>query len=556
MSTIITLVRSLFRFRLPTLALLFVALLTIAYFCLAHEGLYALDDYYYSQYAYQLLHGTIQLQPDPRHLLHDPLHERWMIFGPVALLYQLAGLNIISTTLWPLLCTLGCAGLLWALYRRRAPVVAGTAIVLLGLHYFTLDLTRYLYPDNILMFWALAGAAALLRGRQALRHQVGWGVGFAALSFAAFLSKETIVYYLPFYLVVVGRDAYYRRHGYFWVSALLSGMALLAAYLLFYKVQTHDALYRLHLIEYTNEFLKDNNYLLGNRAALWGRITWQPLAFFVGSGMGLMLLFAGVALIRMRQLGSPEERFWLALMLSTLALYWLGSTSLSQYNPITLLPRMTTPLLPPLCLAAGFGLDYLVRTGRGLGWVALVLVGMATWLHNSLSVVYALPGLYFFGAWLGLKLRRWPLALQPGRAGLAALTLLVLAGTLSIRPIYFMRKPTVSSHFAQDRLIRRYLTAPAPRGTVFVDDYLIGNYDFYYRYQVPAGLHYRRYWARDSVRQTPSQPAWLLLNRSTLTNDELTRKLIRYSPDSVLSWYPRRRLVAQDGQVDLYRVFP
>ncbi|QNE39093.1 hypothetical protein F1C16_05775 [Hymenobacter sp. NBH84] len=48
--------------------------------------------------------------------------------------------------------------------------------------------------------------------------------------------------------------------------------------------------------------------------------------------------------------------------------------------------------------------------------------------------------------------------------------------------------------------------------------------------------------------------AWLLLNRATLSNDELTRKLIRYSPDSVLSWFPRRRLLAQDGQVELYIV--
>ena len=77
------------------------------------------------------------------------------------------GVNIISATLWPLLATLGCAGLIWRLYRRREPVVAGGAMLLLGLHYFTLNLSNYLYPDNMLMFWCLAGAAALLRGRRA-----------------------------------------------------------------------------------------------------------------------------------------------------------------------------------------------------------------------------------------------------------------------------------------------------------------------------------------------------------------------------------------------------
>ncbi|UOR07286.1 hypothetical protein MUN82_09340 [Hymenobacter aerilatus] len=538
--------------RLPLLTLLFVVLMTVAFFIFAHEGLYALDDYFYSRYAHQLLNGTFRVQPDPLGLLHDPLKERPLIFGPVAGLYALLGINIISTTLWPLLATLGCVGILYALYHRRAPVVASAAMLLLGLHYFTLDLTRYLYPDNILMLWCLASAAALLRGRQATRRRVLWGAGFALLNFAALLSKETIVYYLPFYLLLLGRDVLHRRHGRFWLAALLTGAALLGAYLWFYQVYTNDALYRLHLIEHTNEFMRDNNYLFGNRAALVARITWQPLAFLVNIGLGLMLVLAGVAFPLLRRPHS-DARFWLVLAGSTLLLYWVGSTSLSQYNPITLLPRMTTPLLPPLALAAGFGVARLWQTGRGY-WVAGgVLLALAVWLHTSQSALYALPGLYFVGvgAW-----RRSQAARQLALPATAALTVLVLAAALSIRPVYFMRKPSVSAHFAQDRLIRQQLAAPAGGGVVFVDDYLIGNYDFYHGYQLPQNLQYRRYWARDSVQLAPGQQAWLLLNRATLSNDELTRTLIRYSPDSVLSWYPHRHLIAQDGRVELYKVNP
>lgn len=539
--------------RLPLLTLLFVAVMTVAFFIFTHEGLYALDDYFYSRYAHQLLTGAFRLQPDPLGLLHDPLKERPMIFGPVAGLYALLGVNIISTTLWPLLATVGCAGILYFLYHRQAPVVASAAMLLLGLHYFTLDLTRYLYPDNILMFWCLASAAALLRGRQATQRASLWGVGFALLNFAAFLSKETIVYYLPFYLLVLGRDLWQRRHVRFWCVALLTGAALLTAYLWFYHVYTDDALYRLHLIEHTNEFMKENNYLLGNRDALMARITWQPLTFFVGIGLGLMLLLAGTALPLLRRPDS-DARFWLVLAGSTLVLYWVGSTSLSEYNPITLLPRMTTPILPPLALAAGFGVERLWQTGRGY-WVAGgLLLALAAWLHNSQAVLYALPGLYFVGVGLWRHWTGRSVLLLPGRPAVAALSLLVLAVALSIRPLYFMRKPSVSAHFAQDRLVQQQLAAPVSGGVVFVDDYLIGNYDFYYRYQLPPNLRYRRYWARDSVQLAPGQQAWLLLNRATLSNDELTRKLIRYSPDSVLSWFPRRRLLAQDGQVELYTV--
>ncbi|WP_460612093.1 ArnT family glycosyltransferase [Hymenobacter seoulensis] len=546
--------------RLPTLALLLVVLLTIAYFLLTHEGLYALDDYFYARYAHQLLSGTFRVEPDPLGLLHDPLKERPLIFGPVAVFFALFGLNIFSATLWPLLATLGCAFVIWRLYGRQEPVVAATAILLLNLHYFTLNLTNYLYPDNILMFWCLCTSSALLLGRKNSQTSVRWGAGFAGLNFLALLSKETIVYYLPFYGGVLLLDVWHRRNGRFWGVAMAVGAVLLAAYLGFYQYYTHDALYRVHLIENTNNFLKEGNYLVGNRAALLARITWQPAAFLVGTGLGLMLLLACFALSTRHDTPRPpasssDRLYWLALAGSTLLLYWVGSTSLSQYNPITLLPRMTTPLLPPLALAAGFGLSYLLRQHQRwpLLLAGIVLLGMAAWLRNSLSVVYALPGLFLLVVGLGVGWRRWPVLLAPGSAGLAAATMAMLAGTLAIRPVYFMQKPSVSEHFAQNRIIRQHLFGPA-QGVVFVDDYLIGNYDFYYGFRVPPGLQYRRYWSRDSVQLGPQQQAWLLLNRATLSNDELTRKLIRYSPDSVLSWFPHRRLVAQDGRVELYQL--
>ncbi|WP_165699472.1 ArnT family glycosyltransferase [Hymenobacter jejuensis] len=544
---------SVFR-RLPDLALLLVVALTVAFFFLAHEGLYDLDDYLYAGYAHQLASGTFHVRSDPLGLLHDPLKERPLIFAPVALLYQLFGTDIITTTLWPLACTLGCAVVIWALYRRREPVVAAGAMLLLNLHYFTLDLTRYLYPDNILMFWCLCSAAALLTGRRPTQAPRLWGVGFALLNFAAFLSKETIVYYLPFYLGLLVFDLWKRQHRQFWVAALGTGILLITLYLSYYQIFTNDAFYRVHLIEHTNAYLKEGNFLQGHQDKLLARVTYLPVLFFVGIGLGAALVLAVSVVFNREPVPDSDASFWMALGFSTLAFFWLGSTSLSQYNPITLLPRMTTPVLPPLCLAAGFGLRNFVRTGRG-GWLlGASLLACAAWLHNSVSVVYAGLGFYFVATALGNQLSSVPRRLRPGTTAFATLTLLALAGCLAIRPLYFMGKPSISSHFDQNQIFRKHLQAPA-QGVVFVDDYLISNYDFYYGFQVPQGLSFRRYWARDSVRLAPGQRAWLLLNRSTLTNDELTRKLIRYSADSVLRWFPQRRPVAETGKVTLYEVF-
>jgi hypothetical protein len=531
-----------------------VGLFTVAYFFLTHEGLYALDDYYYSRYAHQLATGNFQVIPDPKGLLVDPLRERPMIFAPVALLYWLFGVSIITTTLWPLLATLGCAVVVWKLYGRTEPLVAAGAMLLLGLHYFTLNLTNYLYPDNILMFWCLCCASALLLGRQKEQAASGWwGAGFALLNFAALLSKETIVYYLSFYLAVLFVDMRHGQNRRFWLTAGAAGVILLTSYMAFYHIFTNDALYRIHLIERTNEFLKEGNYILGKRGALFARLTTAPLDFFIGTGLGAAVILAVAALLNQRRGHDPDAKYWLALAGSTMAFYWLGSTSLTQYNPITLLPRMSTPLLPPLCIAAGFGLRDFARTGRCGGWLALVLVACAVWARSSVSIIYGGLGLYFGTmALLARPTARFPW-LRPATPAFAALLLLVVGLMTALRPAYFMTKPSVSSHFEQDQLIRSHLQAPA-RGVLFVDDYLIGNYDFYYNYKLPPGLVFRRYAARDSVQLLPGQQAWLLLNRSTLTNEELTRKLIRYSAAEVLAHYPQRQLVAEVGKVSLYKL--
>src|SRR5688572_12293443 len=135
----------------PFTVLTFVALFTVAYFIFAHEGFYWLDDYIYAKYGWQLKEGLFDFNKPI--MPPNPLTNRVMIFAPVALFYSIFGINIYSATLWPLLCTLGCSGIIFLLYRKTNPVVATFGIILLGLYFHTLFLASYLYADNILMFF-------------------------------------------------------------------------------------------------------------------------------------------------------------------------------------------------------------------------------------------------------------------------------------------------------------------------------------------------------------------------------------------------------------------
>nr|WP_045687099.1 hypothetical protein [Hymenobacter sp. AT01-02] len=427
-------------------------------------------------------------------------------------------------------------------------------MLLLGLHYFTLNLTNYLYPDNVQLFFAMASATALLLGRRSKPAKAAaWGGGFALANFAGLLSKETIVYYLPFYLVVLARDVRCRHHGRFWGAAVATGAVVLVAYLGYYSWVADDALYPFHVVEHTNEARKYHSYALG-RTDLLARITWQPLALLVSTGLGTVMLLAGRAVVQWRRPTDPEMRFWLALAGSSLAFYWLGSTSLTYYNPNSLLPRMLTPLLPPLCLAAGFGLEQYWRTGRGGQWLAVGFLAAAAWLHNSLSIAYAVPGLFLaLAAGLTPRTERQGNWCQPGSQVFARSMLLVLGLSLALRPAYFMTKPSRSEYTAQHRLLQRELRGAAG-GIVFVDGFLVRNFDFSYGFAVPHGLQFLPYNSHDTVKATPARPAWLLLNRATLRNDDLVPSIISYSAEQVLAPFPQRQLVAHDGAVELYRV--
>src|SRR5687767_7214121 len=181
----------------PLTALVFTVLFTLAYFIFAHEGFYWLDDYIYAKYAWQLQAGIFDFN-NPI-LPPNPLTNRVMIFAPIALFYALFGLNIYVATLWPLLCTLGCSVLIFFLFRKTEPFIASAAILLLGLYFHTLFLATYLYPDNILMYFAFASAAVLYHFRyvgQGKNPKTYAGL-FVLSNFLAFLSKETIVYFAP-----------------------------------------------------------------------------------------------------------------------------------------------------------------------------------------------------------------------------------------------------------------------------------------------------------------------------------------------------------------------
>jgi 4-amino-4-deoxy-L-arabinose transferase-like glycosyltransferase len=539
----------------PKTSLLFTIGFMVAYFFFAHEGFYFDDDYSYAEMAGNLLHGTFSFQNFTEDL---PANHRFLIFGPVAVLFKLFGISIYSVTLWPLLCTAGSVVLLYFLFRKEDRNVTIWALLLLGLNFHTLFLATYLFPDNILMGFAFAAAGILYAARRSGEKPKVYALLFVLANLAAFLSKETIAWYAPFYLLVAVSDFFNKKHTVFWRWSFGLGLLVLAGYLLCYRHFFGSFFYRFTMVENTNLIMTDN-FLNDPAKTLWPRLTFAPISFFIGSGIWLPLAFCFRyfhSLTRKRILNLAEgENFWFWLAMLVLLQFWFGSTSVNHYNPITLIPRMATPLFPPLCLAAAYQLRNFFRDRSGAWWLAAPLLLAAISDRSAMSVVYGLPGLYF--AVLGLQTQKFNTLTRPEFFTLVILFVLVL------RPLHFMRKPSVMDFFAQDEIIRTLLENQAKQDkktVLFVDGWLEKSAPYYFNFLPSGKVTVKNYEDLSPELLNRYQQAYFFINEKTLTNPDLQyfppKSRFSFTVPEVYERFPNRQLVSQRGSARLFRVLP
>ncbi|RNI31318.1 glycosyltransferase family 39 protein [Rufibacter latericius] len=510
---------------------------TLLYFFLEHEGFYFGDDYSYSLYAHQLLHGGFHF--DDYSFCH-----RFMVFVPTALFYWLWGMNVYTTTLWPLLCTLGTLLLLYLTLRKDHPIATSWALVLLGLYYFQLNTVNYLYPDNILLFFTTACLLVLYKARKPLpsvKKEVLWGMAFATLNLLAFLTKETIVYTVPFYLALFLYHLLRRKNLRFWAAAALTGILLLGGYFLLYKIFSGDAFQRFYDIKATNTAETKQAYLDTRSATLFPRLTYGPILFFIGSGLAIplvftLLLFFASTKRHLSSLGAPLG-FWLFALLGMLLPIWFGTATVDFYKPMPLVPRMFHPLLPAFCLVAGLTIEQIWNNRNHYLLLALLFGSCALLTDKNMMVMYAPLAAFFAGLFLWKK--PWP----------QWLGLLAVAVVLCIRPVYFMLKPTVSYYFEQKSVVDQHLKHPTGRYVVLMDSVMLSRYEYFYGFDVPENYSFLKYASYPNPTAQAADTTFLLINNGVLEHPEL---MVKQREKDILPLFPSAQLLRQKGKVKLF----
>lgn len=451
------------------------------------DGFYFYDDVYYLRKAVELLRGGWQL----RHVMD----HRLGLYAPVSLFVAWGGVNEWTTVAYPVLCVLLVLILFWRFYDW-----GWVATLFLITDYYVFHFAAKLYPDTVLMLWVVAVCMALDKrhcGRVA-------GLWAALALFAAFLTKETIIWMMPALLLLFIQDMRRKQYLAFWQMLGFAGGLLLVLYFACYAWAFGHPLYRFwhiqaeHSPNYGAFSYYDKPWIYTLR-----RITYQPLLMFVGADMWVGFSGAMVALIASWRSGRRLS-VWGVVFLSMLGMFWFFTTSFRYYNPITLHARMVLPLVP--LAAAVIGRNFFSLNKKALAVWGCLLWAASVWCFYEgnvpLAGVYFLKGSILWGGVPGGGIPRR--LLLPG---------LIVLGL--IHPMYAAYKAQTQGTYRDEKyLIQKYFSKGKQEDCLVSDNRLATGGDFYFAFRKDAPALYDLMLVDNTTLQA-CRSVWLLKNKSS-----------------------------------------
>jgi len=341
----------------PWIALVVALVVQAIAFFVGQRDLAAADPLWYATNA-----DTLATDPAQYFGWHDnhPFVMRLGLTGPLALIYRLFGVSLLSTNL---LCLCSAALLLFVIYAAaetpREKLIAMALAT--GAAPFLVRDAAMLNPD--LPGAAVMALSILLLARRRL-------VGAMAVWFTAFMIKETALWCALVWLYALVRD---RREGRplvrTYAPAIAVGAALGLAYLIFCDVYWGSPLARFKGIQ----ALEHTWSMEGQSASAWlARLTWEP-ARLLWQMFGVVIVPAVLAI----WLAPASRRIWVVAAWLFVAMYWFGSTNLTHYSPLPIMFRMAYPLVPGVLIAAALATDALITRGHGKVAIAILVLCVA-----------------------------------------------------------------------------------------------------------------------------------------------------------------------------------
>lgn len=380
---------------------LFIIVILLVVICsyLNQQGVRLSDQYLYAKNAYNIANGDFYISP-------SVFYNRFGVTLPTAVFIKFFGFNYYIITLWPLFSFLL---LLFATYKfslKFAPNYVNYIVLLMALNPLLLKQSADLLPDLIMMSFSTISIYLLFwvtNSQDSITQNIKVALMFTISFFIATLAKETTVYLIPFVVFVLVYNLKKRINLSFWIFTILFSIILGGVYLGGYKYFTGDILYRLNGIEQEHNISTVWSYHNSSLGELFYRISIGPLIFLFTSHYFSFYLFLGILSI-----GKLNKHFFKKIYLNCfkhfftiyflylLLIHWLGSTSLSSFNPLPLVARMWILLIPPLCLLAGevFHKEVNISLKRNLKvftlFIALSGISIVFYLEQKPQILFSI----------------------------------------------------------------------------------------------------------------------------------------------------------------------
>jgi hypothetical protein len=405
---------------LPPIAwlLLFLFLYITLWFLYPHEFI-ASDPWAYSLRAFEI-------SDDFKFGDNHVFSHRIGVTLPIALLYTIFGVNIITTNLWLLCAALLIVVVVWSALPDKTSKIIGAALCITSVPLFTASVA--LYPDIIATAFMASSTLVLFRRKTVIEAPVrAWlltPISAIFMLFMAFLAKESAYWVLPLWALAFIADV---REGKrtmllrrFYLPVFIIGVLLGIGYLIFCHVTWGSALARLKSIQ----ALTGQHLWSWDRASSWQlikRLTISPVRLLQSYYGAPILILALLALAlrwpsrlvltfsirqpaQLKETGEQQEqeraltRSWGCYTVVCLLFFWFGSTSLTRYEPMPLMERMTLPLLPGLyVLAALMAARLFVNSERAGRYNSLILILLVLGVGG-------VPFARYVSSWRGQKL--------------------------------------------------------------------------------------------------------------------------------------------------------
>lgn len=513
--------------RYKTFIYISLPIFTILFAIFSFDGYYFYDDYSYAYYAYHLQNGTYQVATP------DIFAHRWGIVAPLALLYYFFGTSDAVNITLPLLSTLVSLLLVFRFIKNFDNSLSIILVLLfIGLDFYTLFFANKLYPDVLLTTLAFASVTIFLERQNSIQK----AFLFIFLSFWAFLCKELIIYFIPFYIGVFIWDLKSKKHLLFWIYSIFFGILFTIAYVSIYKYYTDNWFYRFSLIQ-DSHYVTSFSYFDKPFTYTFRRITYEPFFMFINTGL-MITMAGGFALFCFpKAILIREIKLILWLVLGATLMFWFFSTHFTAYNPIGLFPRHILFLMPFFAILSGYAISLQNKK-----------------ITLTISLIWALSGMYAYTS-VGIKYSLLYMILALGLSitlfipKLFKLYYIFLGLILFAHPIYTMLKPTETGYRDEKMLVQTYLKQLSKPSIIFTDDKLASGYLWYYKFQKPTNIEFKEFAEYEKYRNTTKE-VYVLLNEYSVEYFSL----IGYPPPIYVQKISQEwKKVAELGKIILYK---